>query len=67
MTSTYPFRWGAATDTGRVRPRNEDAFVVEPDTGLFLVSDGMGGHRGGELAADMVVQDLPVKIEIGLD
>jgi len=41
--------------------------VVEPDTGLFFVSDGMGGHRGGELAADMVVQDLPVKIEIGLD
>jgi protein phosphatase len=42
-------RVAAATDTGRKRLRNEDAFVCDPP--LFLVADGMGGARGGELAA----------------
>ncbi|HUW19932.1 MAG TPA: protein phosphatase 2C domain-containing protein [Sedimentisphaerales bacterium] len=61
-----PFSWGAATDTGSVRSENQDAFLVEPELGLFLVSDGMGGHRGGALAANMVAEDLPVMIETRL-
>lgn len=60
-------QWGAATDIGKLRERNEDAFVVEPEAGLFLVADGMGGHRGGGLAATTVAQDLPPMIENGLD
>lgn len=60
-------RWGAATDIGKVRERNEDAFVVEPEVGLFLVVDGMGGHSGGGLAARMVAQDLPPMIENQLE
>jgi serine/threonine protein phosphatase PrpC len=59
----YPFRWGAASDKGKVRPENEDSFIVEAEAGLFLVADGMGGHRGGWLAADIVAEDLPVMIE----
>jgi protein phosphatase len=59
----YPFRFGAASDKGKVRPQNEDSFVVEPEAGLFLVADGIGGHRGGRLAADIVAEDLPVMIE----
>lgn len=62
-----PLAWGATTDIGKLRERNEDAFVVEPEAGLFLVVDGMGGHRGGGLAAHMVAQDLPAMIENGLD
>ena len=58
-----PFRWGAATDTGKVRAENQDSFIVEPEAGLFLVADGMGGHRGGALAANTVAEDLPVMIE----
>jgi len=60
------FNWGAATDKGRSRETNEDAFAVDAEAGLFLVSDGMGGHRGGELASNIVAEDLPVMIETGL-
>lgn len=59
----YPFRWGAASDKGKVRAENEDSFVIEPEAALFLVADGIGGHRGGRLAADIVAEDLPVMIE----
>lgn len=61
-----PWQWGSATDTGLVREANEDALAMEPELGLFLVSDGMGGHRGGALASQIVVDDLPPMIEVGL-
>ncbi|HXV56400.1 MAG TPA: Stp1/IreP family PP2C-type Ser/Thr phosphatase [Gaiellaceae bacterium] len=37
------------TDAGRVRRRNEDAFVLDPP--LFVVADGMGGAQAGEVAS----------------
>lgn len=61
------FRWGTATDPGKVRQENEDTFLVEPEAGLFLVSDGMGGHRGGALASKIVAEDLSVLIETKLN
>ncbi len=63
---TFPFVYGALTDKGKVRSENEDAYIVEPELGLFLVSDGMGGHRGGSVAANIVAGDLPVMVETGL-
>jgi PPM family protein phosphatase len=47
---------GAASDTGRVREANEDAFVVLPR--LFAVADGMGGHAAGEVASGLAVAAL---------
>jgi protein phosphatase len=41
----------ARTDTGRVRDHNEDACVTDPERGIFVLADGMGGHAGGEVAA----------------
>ncbi len=57
---------GAATDPGPVRERNEDAvLVVDPtspeaqENGVLLaVADGMGGYRGGDVAAQMAVETL---------
>lgn len=48
--------WGAATDAGRVRTGNEDAFVAEPM--VLGVADGMGGHQAGEVASAIAVATL---------
>jgi serine/threonine protein phosphatase PrpC len=46
---------GAATDTGLLRDRNEDRYWADPDRGVFLVVDGVGGHAAGEIAAQIAV------------
>jgi PPM family protein phosphatase len=46
---------GAASDTGLLRERNEDRYWMDPDSGVFLVVDGVGGHAAGELAAQTAV------------
>lgn len=61
------FRWSAETHVGMERQENQDSFFADPEPALFLVSDGMGGHRGGALASGIVAEDLPVMIENALD
>jgi protein phosphatase len=62
-----PLRWGVTSDIGKVREENQDGFAAEPEAGLFVVIDGMGGHRGGTEAAKMIAQDLPPAIELAID
>lgn len=49
-------KFGADTDPGRVRERNEDRYVADADLGFFAVIDGMGGHAGGELASATIAE-----------
>jgi len=48
----------AQTDTGLCRKRNEDSLLVLESSGLFVVADGMGGYRGGELASQLAVKTM---------
>jgi serine/threonine protein phosphatase PrpC len=49
-------RVGATTDIGQVREGNEDALLVNDP--LYAVADGMGGHRGGEVASNLALQTV---------
>ena len=49
-------QWGAATDTGRLRPANEDSLLAVH--GIFVVADGMGGHEAGEVASQLAVDRI---------
>ena len=49
------------TDTGRVRSHNEDSVNIVKnlnDEYLTVVADGMGGHKAGEVASSLVVNEL---------
>jgi type VI secretion system protein ImpM len=52
------FRSAAASHMGRVRGNNEDGFVDRPESGVWAVADGMGGHSHGEVASRMVCDAL---------
>jgi len=46
------------TDIGRRRDNNEDIFYTDDRVGIYIVADGMGGHRAGEVASSTVVSSI---------
>jgi serine/threonine protein phosphatase PrpC len=52
----FRFETATATHTGRVREVNEDSIFASAKRGIWLVADGMGGHRDGGIASSMVTE-----------
>ncbi len=46
------------SDTGRKRPQNEDRVAADPRHGVAVLADGMGGHKGGEVASALAVETV---------
>lgn len=46
------------TDIGKKRKTNEDTLLVDDELGLYVVADGMGGHRAGEVASNLVIETI---------
>ena len=46
------------SDTGKVRDHNEDAIGSQPDIGLWVLADGMGGYNAGEVASGIAVKTI---------
>jgi serine/threonine protein phosphatase PrpC len=46
------------TDVGLRRESNQDSFLIDEKMGLYVVADGMGGHRGGEVASKLAVETV---------
>ena len=44
--------------TGLVREQNEDTVLVNEEHGIYILADGMGGHKAGEVASDLAARTL---------
>jgi serine/threonine protein phosphatase PrpC len=51
------------SDPGRVREHNEDRFHCDPERGIYIVVDGVGGHAGGETAAETALLQVRTRLE----
>jgi PPM family protein phosphatase len=58
-------QFGHGTHVGLRRDHNEDTYCVEPDLGLWLVADGMGGHEHGEVASALARDTVIAEIRNG--
>ena len=54
-TLSTALEFASATDPGRVRSHNEDSIGTDPEIGLAVLADGMGGYNAGEVASGIAV------------
>jgi len=58
MSLRGKIRMAEISDTGKVREHNEDAIGSDPEIGLMVLADGMGGYNAGEVASGIAVQTI---------
>ena len=56
---------GVKTDVGKIRDNNQDAYYISQkgDSFLFIIADGMGGHKAGEIASKMAIDIISNSLE----
>lgn len=57
------FSSAALTDVGSVRFENQDRYYTSRDNRILVVADGMGGHKGGSVAAELLVNAFADEVE----
>jgi len=53
---------GSKTDIGKIRDNNEDSFYVNDKFGIYIVADGIGGYKGGEIASKIATEYIGERI-----
>lgn len=57
--------YAVASDIGKVRKKNEDSYFVDPDNEIWIVADGVGGNKNGEIASQLAAQTIDRRIRQG--
>ena len=63
MPVTSKLLCAGLSDTGRARRQNEDRIHTDPERGIFIVADGLGGHAAGERAAETAVSMILARLQ----
>ncbi|HEU4685295.1 MAG TPA: Stp1/IreP family PP2C-type Ser/Thr phosphatase [Nitrospira sp.] len=58
--------YSVKSDIGIRRTHNEDRFLADPDLGLYVVCDGMGGGNAGEVASMMAIETMQAHVLAGI-
>jgi PPM family protein phosphatase len=60
-------RIAGLSDIGLVRAKNEDAYWFDQNRAIFILADGLGGHRAGEVAATLAVRIVADRLSRSVD
>jgi protein phosphatase len=60
-------RIAGLSDIGLIRANNEDAFWFDQERALFILADGLGGHKAGEVAAKLAVRIAAERLSLSID